>query len=285
MAHIEDTWEGGNVATLNEAASSTPVPFNPQSLINHDAAVRPWNHLPSQFQRTVFDPECLVGYEAVTRSRLLEALRTQSTLTQPRKVEVQAEALESVFGRFTEGHAFLALNPDWGFRLHEPQATSGLAHLLNRGIGKPRVLRIRAFLEALGIPELPDDKTLQKAQVHSEVSRIDLEVRFPTINGGKRAVLVEAKFGHKLTPGQLRKYRRERLTYDRLDYRIVGLTPAAGEGRKGKQTQLWRVVLWRDLWRRFEQRRPYEEDGQLASFMAWLWARIGGLNPNNSKSR
>ena len=99
-----------------------------------------------------------------------------------------------------------------------------------------------------------------------------------------RVVLIEAKFGHKLTEGQLRATYGNRKGYDR-DCRIIGLTSAAGKGRRGKQTQLWRVVLWRDLWRRFEQRRPYEEDGQLATFMAWLWVRIGGLNPDNSKSR
>jgi len=249
----------------------------------NDAITRPWNQLPPGFPRSAFNPECLAGYEATIRSRLLEAIRTQPALIQPRRVEVRTAVLESVFGRFSKGHAFLALNPNWGIKLYERQATSGLAYLLSQGSGRLRALRMRAFLDALGITELPDDQMLERAEVHSEVSRIDLEIRFPTNEGQMRVVLIEAKFDHKLTKGQLGVYYKKRKDYDRRDCRIVGLTSAAGKGRRGKQNQLWRVVLWRNLWRRFEKRRPYEEDGQLAIFMAWLWARIGGLNPNKSK--
>jgi hypothetical protein len=32
------------------------------------------------------------------------------------------------------------------------------------------------------------------------------------------------------------------------------------------------------MWLHFERRRPEETDGQLATFMAWLWHRIGALN-------
>ena len=274
MTQTKDAWVDGNVEVLSEAAGWAPIRFDRQCLLNHDAITRPWNQLPPCFPRTAFDPQWLVRYETTIRSRLLEAIRTQPALIRPRRVNVRTEALESVFGRFSEGHAFLALNPDWGIRLHEPQATSGLAHLLNRGTGRPRALRIRAFLEALGIPKLLDDQMLERAEVHSEVSRIDLEVRFPATEGRKRVVLIEAKFEHKLTEGQLRANRSKRKSYER-DCRIVGLTSAAGKGRRGTQTQLWRVVLWRDLWLRFERRRPYEADGQLAAFMAWLWQRIG----------
>lgn len=135
MAETKDIREGRNVATLNEAASSTPVRFDPQSLINHDAAARPWNHLPAHFPRKAFDPECLVSYEATTRSRLLEALRTQCALVQPRRVKVRTETLEGVFGEFHTSHAFRALWPNWGINLTEPMATRGLAYLLGRGSG------------------------------------------------------------------------------------------------------------------------------------------------------
>ena len=101
-------------------------------------------------------------------------------------------------------------------------------------------------------------------------------MRFKSASCKKRVVLIEAKFEYKLTLGQLKSYNCKRKKF-RRDYRIVGLTSAAGKGRRGKQTQLWRVVLWRDLWLRFERRRPYEADGQLATFMAWLWQRIDGL--------
>ena len=200
-------------------------------------------------------------------------------------MKLRTEALESVFGGFAPDHAFLALSPDWGINLTEPMATRGLAHLLGRGSGSLKAHRIRAFLESLRIPDLPDDQSLEQAKVCSEVDWIDLEVRFHSASGKERVrvVLVEAKFGHKLTPGQLKRYYNERYKF-RPDCRIVGLTPDAGKGRHHKQVKKWPVVLWRDLWLRFERRRPHEADGQLTAFMAWLWQRIGGLSPGNPKS-
>lgn len=119
---------------------------------------------------------------------------------------------------------------------------------------------------------------LEQAKVYSEADKIDLEVHFD-----KRVVLVEAKFGHKLTLGQLQRYYDARRKF-RPDCRIVRLTSDAGKGGHHKQGKRWPVVLWRDLWLRFEKRRPYEADGQLAAFMAWLWQRIGALSSDNSKT-
>ena len=286
MVQTKGTWEDGNVAALSTAVRWAPVRFDRQSLLNHYAVTRPWSQLPTCPPRTAFDEEYIVSYEATMRSSLLEALRTQPTLVRPRKVEVRTEVLECVFGDFTStaDHAFLAFCPDWGIRLIERQATSGLAYLLNRGEGIVRRQRIRAFLEALRIRKLPEEQKFEQAEVYSEVDRIDLEVRFPATDGGNRVVLVEAKLGHKLTKGQLSTYRKARKDH-RLDCRIVGLNPEAGEGRHHTQVQTWPIVLWRDLWLCFEKERPKEDDGQLATFMAWLWLRIGGLNPGNSKSR
>ena len=61
--------------------------------------------------------------------------------------------------------------------------------------------RIRAFLEALRIRELPEEQQFERAEVYSEVDRIDLEVRFPASGGGSRVVLVEAKLGPQADQG------------------------------------------------------------------------------------
>ena len=173
MTQTKSALENGAVEVLSEAARRMPIRFDRQCLLNHDAVTRPWDHFPAHFPRTIFSPDCLTSYETTVRSRLLEAIRTQPALIRPRRVKVRTGALESVFGRFSEGHAFLALNPDWGIRLHEPQATSGLAYLLNRGTGRLRALRIRAFLEALGIQKLPDNQTLERGRgsLRSEPNR------------------------------------------------------------------------------------------------------------------
>ena len=272
------------MAALGAAVRWMPVRFDQRSLLNYDAATRPWSQIPTRFPRTAFDPESLISYEVASRSRLLEAIHTQPALTQPRTVKVRTETLEGLFGEFHTNHAFRALRPDWGIDLTEPMATRGLAHLLNRGSGELRAQRIRAFLGALKIPRLPDDQTLAEAKVYSEKDHIDLEIHFHGDEDRETAVLVEAKLSHTLTTGQLKRYYGKRSRFVR-QCRIVGLTPEAGGGRKGMQNQIWQMVLWRDLWLAFEKQRPDEDDGQLATFMAWLWLRIGGLNPIKSTSR
>ena len=100
-------------------------------------------------------------------------------------------------------------------------------------------------------------------------------------------MLVEAKFGHRLTEYQLKEYYKARVNDSRFEKppvcRIVGLTPEVGHGRIGRQVPLWPVLLWRDVWLQFEKRRPRETDAQLATFMAWLWHRIGALSPETRR--
>lgn len=251
----------------------------------------PWNGLAelSHGVRAAFDAECLAVYDAMTRSPILSALCLAPSLTQPRTVGVQQDVLETVFGTFGPDHAFNTFTPDWGTDLHERPATRGLALLLNHGETELRAARIRAFLEALRVPNLPDDNVLERAEALAECDRIDLEIRFPAAANSplSRVVIVEAKFSHTLTEGQLRRYRNARRNDRRFvrepDCRIVGLTPEAGRGRRGPQFRHWPVLLWRDVWLRFEKRRPREPDAQLATFMAWLWHRIGALNPENRR--
>lgn len=246
-----------------------------------------WNELAELAPRvrTAFDPECLVAYETRIRSPILNALRLAPSLTRPRSVGIEQDVLEAVFGTFRPDHAFNTFTPDWGIDLTEPRATRGLESLLNHGEAKLRAARIRAFLEALRVPNLPDDNVLERAEALAERDRIDLEIRFPAAANSPllRVVIVEAKFSHHLTEGQLRRSRNARRYDPRFvrepDCRIVGLTQDAGRGRKGRQFRHWPVLLWRDVWLQFEKRRPREPDAQLATFMAWLWHRIGALNP------
>ena len=196
-------------------------------------------------------------------------------------------ALEGVFGEFRADHSFGVAPIDWGFRLGEAQATKALKHFLDKGPPDLRACRIKAFLTALGSENLPDCSLLKRASVHAEADRIDLEIHLPVENSPKlRPVIIEAKFGHRITEGQLSWYRQRRAgrEFDRdcADYVILGLTESAGKGRKGRQVDLWRLVTWRDLWLRFEKLRPSGDDPHLPLFLHTLWRRIGGLSPERN---
>lgn len=266
--------------------------FDPECLVEYEAMNGPpdWHVLVGLAPRVraEFNPECLVEYEARKWSPVLRALRSDPSLIQPRTVDLKQEVLEVVFGAFGPHHAFNAFTPDWGIKLIERKATEGLSYLLNRGKPELRAKRIRAFLEALEVPDLPDNRALERAKAFAEQDRIDLEIRFPTTNDPMdkswwnmdkswRIVVIEAKFESPLRPRQLSNYYKARENYQQRHFRIVGLTPKAGQGRKGPQVRIWRVHLWRDVWLQFEKQRPVETDGQLAAFMALLWQRIGGL--------
>ena len=222
-----------------------------------------WSSLPPLVSRVraTFDPERLREYEATTRSPVLGALYAIPALTRPRTVALKQEVLETLFGRFGPDHAFRAFTPEWGIELNERQTTRGLARLLGRGTGELRASRIRAFLDALRVPDLPDDDVLEKADVLAEQDRIDIEIRFPSDDPPKqRVVMVEAKFNHVVTESQLSDYRNARRNDPRFEdkphCRIIGLTPGAGEGRKGRQFSQWQILLWRDLWLQFERQAP-----------------------------
>ena len=126
-------------------------------------ALPDWSSLPALVPRVraTFDPGRLREYDATMRNPVLGALYAVPFLTRPRTVTLKPEALETLFGLFGRGHAFRAFTPEWGIELTEPQTTRGLVHLLGSGTGELRARRIRAFLDALKVPNLPDDDALE----------------------------------------------------------------------------------------------------------------------------
>ena len=222
-----------------------------------------------------FDTASLLNYERMKRDAVLNALQDAPFLIHPEIRDVQVGALEGVYGAFHDNHAFRAFYPDWGIRLLERQATEGLAFLLRQGTGMSRARRVRAFLDALRVPDLPADEMIERATVVAEENRVDLTVKIPEPdNEPERVVLVEAKFGAPVTPEQLNRYFRAYKGHRRC-CRLLVLNPNAGNALKKPLRNRWTTVLWRDFWLRFEKTRPPEADGQLAAFQAWLWQRVG----------
>lgn len=206
--------------------------------------------------------------------RTLGALRTSV----PRLARWPGRAFErepvtQYFG-ITPVHFLHRPVPDWNILLTEPQATRGLAHCI---MAHHRSARIVAFLAGLGIDASHDE--LSGAFVVAEEARVDLLAIW---DEGRRGAMVEAKFGHKVTKGQLSAYGK----YVRRTYRDV-VAPArivlkldAGEyvPFKGTQSTKWNVLSWAEFMLRMERALNDDaDDDDFRLFRRLVWHRIGGL--------
>lgn len=246
----------------------------------------------SQLGRTVrspFDADVLIGYERRRRHYLLDVLPKLSSLARNQE-SIGSESLNVIYGLSKDHHSFDAPTLDWGFGLTEPQATKTIAHLLNKGSGDVRALRIIAFFRAMKSAYIPTAMEAQSAFVEAEKkgataklkkNRIDLVLKYKKEGGQKySALIIEAKFDHMITESQLKNYREivkadRSIEFKQTHWVILGFDYSAMMGLKGLQGNVWRFVAWRDLWLRFEKERPVEDDPNLTIFLKWLWRRIG----------
>ncbi len=173
------------------------------------------------------------------------------------------------------GHMFVALQPDWGWRLTETQATRGLAHLVMQ---RDKEMRIQALLAGLGIAV--ESGELSDAEVVAEEGRIDLLIRWAA---NTRAVVVEAKFAHRVTKGQLSKYRQQSqktVPPKGTRYVLLLLDPEENVLLRGPQRASWTIRTWAACMMTMERclRKPgAKDDDNFRQFRRMLWERIGGL--------
>ena len=95
-------------------------------------------------------------------------------------------------------------------RLTEPQVTKAIAHFLQSEDPIAREGRIGALLSALSC-RLEGGSGNARVSTEAPVAgkrSIDLLVEWQDGRGFDRALVIEAKFGHDVTPGQLSAYRR-----------------------------------------------------------------------------
>lgn len=170
------------------------------------------------------------------------------------------------------GNAMVLPSPDWGIALTEPQAVKGLAHLVQ---GRPD--RLLALLKGLGITFSYDE--LRNASIEAETpDRIDLLIKL-----GRRSFIVEAKFGHRITKGQLARYRRavtgRRLCSGDRDVLLL-IDPNRANNLHHKQVSKWRVRSWAQVLLSLERemcRTTSDDDDNFRLFRCLLWNRIGGF--------
>lgn len=233
--------------------------------------------------RSSFDTSCIERFMELERETLHSQIPKIAGMLPKNRTDVPTKVLKNVFGDFHSSHSFSAPFLDWRMTLSEPTVTRTLADFLNEGSDELEARRIHAFLTALQVPELPELSTLAGCIVQAEVDRIDLEIWIPCSDTEHfRPVIVEAKFGHKITNGQLKKYTDARKNDTSLTFKdrhcvVLGLAPKAMKGVVGRQNNVWKFVAWRDLWLRFEKLRPRENNPSFNIFLRLLWHRIGEL--------
>lgn len=234
--------------------------------------------------RSPFDADVLGIYRELGK-QLVQHARQLAANKLIKRVDVAPAVLDEVFATGRPDHAFRLEPLRWGFGLTEPMATKTLARLLSAGSGEVRARRISAFLQAVGIPEDRDRiAALEHCRISAEQDRIDLKLVWKDDADRDTVVIVEAKFGHKVTKGQLSGYRKAvSVMHKAPPFASILLTLDDGvlSDLHEKQRKIWKQVDWRVFWLRFERLRPIEHDADLQMFLNTLWHRSGCLTKEN----
>lgn len=186
--------------------------------------------------------------------------------------------LSRLFGIDVSHHCFRSVPHTWtGF--HEPQITGGFAHFLNSGTPSQRLSRSVAFIkaaaQAAGLPTAPYDQA-HSAHAAAEENRTDLLVTLFG-DGKPTGASIEAKFGHRLTPGQLPKAFRhvERRGWD-LDTAVL-LVVAPNVTSLPQTTKRWRSTSWWTLLSALEALLdPVHDCEDFRRFRRTVWHRAYG---------
>lgn len=205
-----------------------------------------------------------------------------------------AEPMSKLLG-LSRRDSSLMLEPlGWAMSLHEPIATKTIARLLMMGSDEMRAQRMQAFLLALGIKYDADalgpadrNNYMTYAEVPAGDRRIDLKLVWRDQKQKERVLIIEAKFKHHVTDGQLKCYRekmKEAHPNAKHERFILGLDEGVYDGKKTDPHGKWKFCSWTDLWLRFEELRPDESDLSLRLFMRTLWMRIGGMNARDANA-
>ena len=163
----------------------------------------------------------------------------------------------------------------------EPQLTRGLAYFLNAPEPVTRIARIRALLTSLGAAELGNDMSNVRVTAEAPTARnkrIDLLIEWTGSSQMRYAAVIEAKFGHAITSGQLPAYRAHlrKIAGERRLLAVVSPRRSAGTDRALRRNREWRWIAWRDLLLAHERVLPLDyDDEEYLRFRRTLWDQTG----------
>ena len=283
---------------------SAPDPFNAGPLQRHGYRLAGSVAYAVRYRKLDLAPPCWVqGRDALCRfsgtlsgaSALARAIREHLLpLRQLRDWGQARQAMEVAFG-FDHSHHFFHAAPGWVASVNytEPQTTKLIAQFLNSENHVTRARRIRALLIALGGRPNEIGAVLGEAQITAEAPvagkrrRIDLLVEWQDGEGFDRGAVIEAKFGHDVTTGQLREYRVHLKDNIEKQYRqtehVGGPKPlllfvVSPSYRKDdsalNRNKDWRWKSWRSLLLAYDRfLDPQYDDDEFRQFRRTLWER------------
>ena len=208
--------------------------------------------------------------------------------------QITKEELKSCFyGFFGELNQKHGLYPGHklGFDATEPQITKGIAKFLDpANHGKIGETRLKAFLLAL-LEGRSKNESLKASleQAHSfsiqaekpipnNNRRIDIFIGWNPLDSKEteyfeHGLIIEAKFGHKITAGQLPDYKQhaKKILANVENTALFLLTLSGTASVRNKD---WQPVQWLTLMSRWE-RSLNDDDVDFTQFRRFIWKKIG----------
>lgn len=229
----------------------------------------------SPFRPRGFDPEPLYTVQKLLVRSVREAF---PILAEIAKFDVTVRVEDfgfnpgRMFGTISDDHVLYARSPIRGFRLHEPQVTGLLAHLIDpKEVGEVGYERCSAFVQALFAASGDQYSDANFAGLRNSLS-VQSECRLPQSNATARPpaidllitwkinnktiiIAVENKIDHFVERGQLRKYEKgiENKRVDKHSAHMFLVTKNRPKDEiSARKNRKWRHVSWFGLLRHWE---------------------------------
>lgn len=201
----------------------------------------------------------------------------------PSRPTDEAEALRALFHLDHPQH-FLRAPPSLLDRQHEPQVTRSFRNFLLQPA--TRLGRTQAIFDAVLGERTVVLRTAAAPMADDPGDRIDLFVHGRTYDDVPCGLAIEAKFGHRLNPGQLTSYRKRALRHlSEATPPLLFLTVIApvlhphdkrllAADARAKKAPPWRFLSWQTFLLRLQASLPPDlYDDAARSFFKLVWDR------------
>ena len=175
-----------------------------------------------------------------------------------------------------------------GFDATEPQITKGIVKFLDPvNYGKIGETRLKKFLLALlegrskneslilSLKDAHSFSIQSEKLIFNNKRRIDIFIGWNPLDSKKfeYVLIIEAKFGHKVTAGQLPAYKKhaKKILTASENTALILLTL---NGDKSTKNNDWQPVQWLTLMLRWE-RNLKDDDADFTQFRRFIWKKIG----------